>query len=116
MQTIYDPSLKANVTLDDSGHVRGINHLDEYREVEHFRGREAAAAYVRNIAGKLNIGREALHSLDQPVSYLDPQAQQVEYRFSGEKAFFDSATYAYYQTWLNTPVWAAGITATIKQN
>ena len=115
MQTIYDPSLKANVTLDDSGHVRGINHLDEYRAVEHLRGGEAAAAYVRDIAGKLNIAREALHSLEQPVSYLDPQAQEVEYRFSGEKALFDSATYAYYQTWLNTPVWAAGITATIKQ-
>ena len=28
---------------------------------------------------------------------------------------FDSATYAYYQTYLNTPVWAAGVTATVKQ-
>lgn len=115
MRTIYDPSLKATVTLDDSGQVRGIKHLDKYREVEHLRGREAATAYVRSIAETLNIAPEALRSLDQPVSYLDPQPQDLEYRFSEEKALFDSATYAYYQTWLNTPVWAAGITVTVKQ-
>jgi len=115
MRTIYDPSLKATVILDDSGQVRGINYLEEYREIEHLRGRGAAAAYFREIAGKLNITPEALRSLEQCVSYLDPQAQDVEYRFSEEKALFDSATYAYYQTYLNTPVWAAGVTATVKQ-
>ena len=102
MRTIYDPSLKATVTLDDAGQVRGINHLDEYREMEHVHGREAATAYVRDIAGKLNIAPEALRRLEQPVSYLDPQAQDVEYRFSEEKALFDSVTCAYYQTYLNT--------------
>lgn len=115
MRTIYDPSLKATVTLDDSGQIRGINYLGEAREIEHLRGREAAAAYVRSLAEKLDIAPEALRSLDQPVSYLDPQPQDVEYRFSEEKALFDSATYAYYQTYLNTPVWAAGVTVTIKQ-
>lgn len=115
MKTTYDPSIKATVTLDDAGRIRGINHLDEYREIEYLRGREAAAAYVRDIAGKLNIAREELHNLEQAVSYFDPQEKGVEYRFSEEKTSFDSATYAYYQTYLNTPVWAAGVTATIKQ-
>lgn len=115
MKTTYDPSIKATVTLDDAGRIRGINHLDEYREIEYLRGREAAAAYVRDIAGKLNIARKLLDNLEQAVSYLDPQKKGVEYRFSEEKTSFDSATYAYYQTFLNTPVWAAGITATIKQ-
>jgi hypothetical protein len=115
MKTTYDPSIKATVTLDDAGRIRGINHLDEYPEIEHLRGREAAAAYVRDIAGKLNIAREQLQSLEQAVSYLDPQEKGVEYRFSEEKDLFDSATYAYYQTYLNIPVWAAGVTATIKQ-
>ena len=86
MRTTYDPSLKATVTLDDSGQIRGINYLDEYREIENLHGREAATAYVRSIAEKLNIDPEALRSLDQPVSYLDPQPQDVEYRFSEEKA------------------------------
>jgi hypothetical protein len=115
MKTIYDPTLKANVTLDDAGHVRGINHLDEFREIENLRGREAAAAYVRDIAGKLNIAQEALRGLEQPVTYHDPQEKDVEYRFSEEKASFDSATYAYYQTYLNVPVWGAGVTTTVKQ-
>ena len=115
MKTIYDPTLKANVTLDDAGNVRGINHLDEYREIEHFHGREGAAAYLRDIAGKLSIARDALHSLDQPVTYDDPHEKEVEYRFSEEKTSFDSTTYAYYQTYLNVPVWASGVTATVKQ-
>lgn len=115
MRTIYDPSLKATVTLDDSGQVRGINHLDEYREIEPLRGREAASAYIRDVAGKLNIGPEALRHLDRRVSYLDPRPQEVEYGFNEEKTLFDSATYAYYQTYLNTPVWAAGLTVTLKQ-
>lgn len=115
MKTTYDPTLKATVTLDNTDRIRAINHLDEYREIEHLRGREAATAYVRDIAGKLNIATEALSSLEQAVSYLNPQEKAVEYRFSEEKASFDSVTYAYYQTYLNTPVWAAGITATTKQ-
>lgn len=115
MKTVYDTILKATVTLDDAGRIRGINHLDEYREMEGLRGRDAAAAYVRGIAGKLNIASETLRSLEQRVSYLEPREKDVEYRFSEEKAAFDSATYAYYQTYLNTPVWAAGITVTVKQ-
>lgn len=55
MKRIYDPTLKATVTLDDAGHIRGTNHLDEYREIEPLRGREAAAACVRDIAGNLDI-------------------------------------------------------------
>lgn len=115
MKTTYDPSIKATVTLDAAGRIRGINHLDEYREIEHLRGRAAAATYVRDIAGKLNIVREQLQSLEQAVSYLDPQERGIEYRFSEQKVSFDSTTYAYYQTYLNTPVWAAGVSVTIKQ-
>jgi len=115
VKTNYDPILKATITFDDTDRIRGINYLDEYHEIENFRGREAAAAYVRDIAGKLHIAPEALHSLEQAVSYMDPQEKGVEYRFSEEKVLFDSTTYAYYQTYLNTPVWSAGVTATIKQ-
>ncbi len=115
MRRTYDSTLKATVTLDDAGHVRGLNHLDEYREIENLRGREAAQAYILEIAGPLNIAPETLRNLDQPISYFDPLTQEIEYRFSEEKAAFDAVTYAYYQTYLNLPVWGAGITATIKQ-
>ncbi len=115
MNTIYSSTLKATVTLDDAGHIRTINHLDEYHEIENLRGRDAAAAYVRDIAGHFNIASDALHNLELRVSYLEPHEKQVEYRFSEEKGNFDSNTYAYYQTYLNTPVWASGVTVTTKQ-
>ena len=28
MRTTYSPSLRANLTRDDQGRVRGVNHLD----------------------------------------------------------------------------------------
>ncbi len=116
MKRIYDATLKATVTLDDVGQIRGINHLDEYREIEQPQNRATIITYLRDIAGKLNITLESLRSLDQPVSFVDPQEKDVEYHFSEEKTFFDSTTYAYYQTYLNTPVWGAGITATVKHD
>jgi hypothetical protein len=115
MRTIYDPVLKANVTLDDSGRIRGINHLGEYLKVENLSGREAAAAYLRSIAGELKIAPATLRSLDQRVSYLDPRSQEIEYRLAEEKPLFDTVTYVYYQTYLNTPVWQAGVTVTVKE-
>jgi hypothetical protein len=116
MRTIYDPNLKATIRIDDADQIRGINHLDEYPEIEQRSGREAATAYVRDIAKRLEITPEELRGLEQRVSYFDPHPQDVEYRFSEEKASFDTATYAFYQTYLNTPVWEAGITVTLKQS
>ena len=115
MRTIYDPNLKATIMLDDSGQVRGIKHLDKYREVEHLRGREAATAYVRSIAENSTSPRKRFAASISPCPESSSQPQDVEYRFSEEKASFDSATYAYYQTWLNTPVWAAALPSLSKQ-
>jgi hypothetical protein len=115
MRRLYDRDLKANVTYDDAGRVRGINHHDEFREMDNLRGREAAAAYLREIAGSLKVPRRALRNVDQRVSYLDPRQQDMEYRFGQEKASFGLATYVYDQTFLNTPVWMAGLTVTLKQ-
>ena len=55
MRTHYHPRLKGTVTVDDANRIRGISHLDEYREMKSSRGRsqrgrEAAAAYIRDIA------------------------------------------------------------------
>ena len=115
MRMLYDPDLKATVTYDDAGRVRGIKHLDEYPEMENLRGRGAAAAYVREIAGNLKVPRRAVRNLDQAVSYLDPRQQDMEYRFGEEKSSFGLTTYVYHQTYLNTPVWTAGLTVTLKQ-
>ena len=114
MRRDYDPGLKATVTWDDAGQVRGINHLDEHREIKNLYGRGAAAAYIREIAGTFNVAPEALQNLDQSPSSLDPRQHGMEYRFSKEKTSFDLSTYVYAQTYLNTPVWGAGLTVTVK--
>src|SRR3954470_18228619 len=105
MRTDYDPGLKATVTWDDNGRVRAILYFDKFREMESLRGRAAAEAYIRDIAGNLNVAPDAVRRIDQPASYLEPREQGVEYRFSEEKKSFDTATYVYCQTCLNTPVW-----------
>jgi hypothetical protein len=115
MVTIYNPDLKAAVILDNDGEVRGLNYLDEYPEIENRNGLEAAIAYVRTIAGNFNVVPDQLQRIEQRVSYFNPQPQDVEFRFNQEKYLFDSAIYGFYQTYLNTPVWASGITATLKQ-
>ena len=116
MKRRYDARLKANVVLDEANRLRAINHLDEYREAGgRLKGRAAAAAYLRNLSGDLGIADDALHQLEQAASYLDPQERGLEYRRDEEKHLFDTETYAFRQTWLNTPVWAAGVTVTLKQ-
>src|SRR5262245_34752382 len=115
MPTQYEPALMATVIRDDARRIRGINYLDEFREMENLRGRAAAAAYFRSIAEVLGIRSDALGNLEQPVSYLDPRQQGMEYQFSHEKGSFDLATFVFCQTYLNTPVWQAGITVTLKQ-
>jgi zinc metalloprotease ZmpB len=115
MKRCYDSRLRANVVLDEASRLRAINHLDEYRETGGLRGRAAAAAYLRDLSGEFGIADDALRRLDQAANYLDPREAALEYRRDEEKRLFDSETYAFRQTWLNTPVWAAGVTVTLKQ-
>ena len=115
MKRRYDARLKANVVLDEANRLRAINHLDEFRDAGGLRGRAAAAAYLRDLSGDLGIADDALRHLDQAASYLDPRDAALEYRRDEEKRLFDTETYAFRQTWLNTPVWAAGVTVTLKQ-
>jgi hypothetical protein len=115
MRTDYDPDLKATVTWDDTGRIRGILYFDKFHAMKKLRGRAAAETYIREIAANLDLPPEAVRNIERPVSYLDPRQQGVEYRFSEEKVSFDSATYVYCQTYLNAPVWGTGITVTLKQ-
>jgi hypothetical protein len=117
MRTIYDADLRATVTLDDNDRIRALNYEEYWPAGDpagDVGGGEAASAYFSDIASKLDIAAAALSSLNEPVSYFDPRQQDIEYRFSEEKSLFDTATYTYYQTYLNTPVWTAGLTVTVK--
>ncbi len=75
-----------------------------------------AKSFLRGMAGKLGLDPGELGNLDQPERFTDPEKRGVEYRLSDVKRFFDTTTYVYSQTWLNTPVWSAGLTVTVKHD
>src|SRR5262245_44104778 len=115
MKTVYRPDLKAHVTLDDNGKIRNILYTQQYYPSEESNTRLAAADFVHQTAEVFQIPPDQLKNLQQHVSFLDPREQEIEYRFSEVKKFFDSATYAYYQTIHNVPVWHGGMTVTVKE-
>ncbi len=113
MRTVYDRTLNANLTVDAQNRVRGIRPL-EHKGSEARTARGAAIAFLRQTADTLKIAPGSLQHAEQRVSYLEPRDQGVEYRLSEEKPLFDSTTIGFYQTALNTPVWQAGMTVTVK--
>ena len=116
MNTTYRSDLKAHVTLDDNKRVRHILHTQEYFVSEKNNVRLAAADYLRRQADTFKIPPSQLKNLNQPVSFLDAHERNVEYRYYETKKFFAAATYCYYQTIHNVPVWRAGATVTVKTN
>ena len=116
MSERYDPQLKARLTLDDDQRVRGINHQDEFWQAEESAPRKAALAYLRSVSDRLGVPTAQLDFAHQPVTYLEPRAQDTEFRLSEEKTYFDSTTEGFYQTHLNVPVWGAGVAVTLKHN
>lgn len=60
------------------------------------------------------VSEKTLKNIDQKVSFDDPLEQDVQYRLSKQKQFFDSTTVEFSQTYLNLPIWHAGISVTVK--
>lgn len=112
----FDPFLQADLTIDADGVVRGINHFQAYMPSDQLSARLAAIDYLRKVADVIDVSKVQLVRAHQKASYLDPLERDIEYRLSEEKTFFDSTTTALVQTYLNVPVWHAGITVTVKHN
>jgi len=115
MQESYRPELKAHILTDLSNRVREIRHSQEYWESPVGGGLMTAIRYLRDFAHIYEIPTTQLNRLENKVSFLDPQEQGGEYRLSEEKQMFDSETFGFYQTYLNVPVWLAGLKVTVKQ-
>ena len=115
METIYNSALKAHLTLDDRHKLRHILHTQKYFLSEKSNARLAAADYLHEMSKEFEIPEQQLKNLHLKTTFLDPLEQDVEYRFYEIKKFFSSATYCYYQTVHNVPVWAAGTTVTVKE-
>jgi zinc metalloprotease ZmpB len=116
MKVIFNPSIKANLSIDQNENVRDINHSQEYWKSNKQNPVEVAIDYLQNVAQIFKISRESLRNIGQNVSFDDPLEQGVEYRLSEEKQIFDSTTVGFSQTFVNLPVWQAGLTVTIKEN
>lgn len=115
MKEVYRPNLKAHVLTDAVNRVRAIRHTQEYWESPTGGGLMTAVAYLREFASVYEIPAKKLDRLETRVSYLDPREQDEEYRLSEERRQFDSETFGFYQTYLNVPVWLAGMKVTVKQ-
>lgn len=115
MKVIFDPNLKAYLSLDDEENVRYINYTQEYVTTDEKSSLLATIGYLNQVADVLRIPADSLKNLNKRVSYLDPREQGIEYHLSEEKRFFDSITWGFYQTYLNVPIWQAGLTVTVKE-
>ncbi|MDH3306206.1 MAG: hypothetical protein OEO77_01600 [Acidimicrobiia bacterium] len=116
MSEIFSPQLRARLTLDDQDRVRGINHVDEFWASEENTARQTALTYLRAVSDTFGIASTEFDFAHQPVDFFEPAERGSEYRLSEEKTQFDSTTEGFYQTHLNVPVWAAGVTVVVKHN
>src|SRR4051794_36873299 len=108
MRQESDPNSKARLGVDDEDRVRHISHLDEPWESSAESPLSAAVDYLRQTTN-LKVSSDELENPQQKVSFVEPRAQGVEYHLGGEKQLFDSSTIIFNQTYLNVPVWRAGI-------
>lgn len=117
MPEIYDPRLKARLTVDEADRVRGINHVDEYWESPEASAKGTAIAYLKDVADTFAVADDQLAHAHQQVNFLQPERErETEYRSSEEKTLFDATTEGFYQTHRNVPVWAAGVTVQVKHS
>lgn len=100
--------------MDENENVRGINHFQEHWKSNEQNPVDAAINYLQNVVKIFKVPEKTLKNIDQKVSFDDPLKQDVQYRLSKEKQFFDSTTVEFSQTYLNLPIWHAGITVTVK--
>lgn len=114
MHEKFDPELNARLTFDETDRVREVHHVAEHWLIREKSARPAAVKYLREIADVLSVPMGQLDFAHQPVSFYEPDERDTEYRLSEEKSFFDSTTEGFYQTHRNVPVWAAGVTVTLK--
>ena len=115
MREQFDGRLNAHILRDQDNRLRSVTHSAEYWESEEGSPLAAAVDYLRSMGSDYEVPTGELDNLALPVTHLDPRPQGVEYRLAEERQSFDSTTFGFDQTVLNTPVWSAGLKVTVKQ-
>lgn len=113
MNTEFNNEINAHLTLDGDK-VVGIDHRQNMWQSPVNTPRNAAEAYLNEMAPVLGLSRGALANLNNKATHDDPQNAPPAFRLSEEKTFFDATTVGYYQTLNNVPIWGAGLTVTVK--
>lgn len=116
MRENYDQTLNATLAVDNHDRVRQINYVNQPWESAEPSPQLAAVDYLRHATNVLGVSTAELQNPLEKLSFVDPKAQGVKYRFGAQKELFDSSTIIFNQTYLNVPVWRAAITLTIKHN
>ncbi|MEW8492155.1 MAG: hypothetical protein AB2657_20885, partial [Candidatus Thiodiazotropha endolucinida] len=109
MKHRLEADLNATITRDDKGVIRAITFADTGSATQIA---ASAKSHVRQLAGKIGIDIAELSELDRKATHVEPKKSGPSFHLADEKTFFDTTTYVYAQTYLDTPVWGAGITAT----
>ena len=115
MKVVYDSALKANLSLDETGRVRSIRQSEPYQPAEGADAVDTAIAYLRQASGAMETRDIDLANAREQVSFFAPEDKGAEYRLSEVKEGFGATTVGFYQTYLNLPVWQAGIAVSVKQ-
>ncbi|MEL0587218.1 MAG: hypothetical protein AAES65_20425 [Candidatus Thiodiazotropha sp. (ex. Lucinoma kazani)] len=111
MKHSLEADLNATITRDDYGTIRAITFADNGSATP---STASAKSHVRRLADKIGIDISELSELDHKATHVEPKKSGPSFHLADEKSFFDTTTYVYAQTYLDTPVWGAGITATIN--
>lgn len=116
MKVVYDSKLRANLSMDEMDRVRFISQSEPHLAAEQDDAVAAAISYLRQASAALEVGEIELSNASEQVSFFTPEDRGPEYRLSEVKERFGSATVGFYQTYLNLPVWGAGVSVSVKQN
>lgn len=114
MRRVFDFDLNASVIRDENKVIRSITFPDNGPDIADASGPAVPKSFLRGMADTLGLKLEDLGSLDQRESLDAAEKRGLAFHLSDEKTFFDTTTYVYRQTFLNTAIWNAGLTVTVK--
>lgn len=110
MKHSLEADLNATITRNDNGTIRAITFTDNGSATP---STASAKSHVRRLAGTIGIDIAELSEFDRKATHIEPKESGPSFHLADEKTFFDTTTYVYAQTYLDTPVWGAGVTTTI---
>lgn len=80
MKVIFNPDIKASLSIDENENVRDIIHSQEYWKSNKQKPLDVAVDYLQNVSHILKISKESLKNIHQNVSFDEPKKQDIEYR------------------------------------